>query len=59
MTPRERRIWLQSLAPTEAEQYTIICDLIRHKRGDEMSPEDLRICTAERDRLRKKGVLRA
>ena len=44
MTDTEILEWLAMLSRHPAQQREIVEDLLKHRRGDKMTPEDIKVC---------------
>ena len=51
MTEDDIQDWLQMLGRTRGHQVRVVRDLLEHARGDQMTPEDLRVCRMALRRL--------
>ena len=52
LTEQEIQDWVTGLGPTNEKRLEVIRDLLRHKEGDRMSPEDEAVCLGQVARLK-------
>ena len=52
LTEQEVQDWVTRLGPTNEERLEVIRHLLKHRRGDGMSPEDAHVCQTEEARLK-------